>query len=205
MRRQAARLESDPRPLVLLTPKSLLRHPMAASKPEAFLSGTFMPVLDDPQAADRRDKVTRIILCSGRIAIDLESSEYRADADRIAIVRVEQIAPFQTTALRNVLSRYPNAEEIVWVQEEPKNMGAWVYMSERILDAFPEYELHYVGRPKRASPATGSADRHAVEQAAVISAAFAFESPIAGANGNGNGVGAAHGKKSAKRVATTRA
>jgi 2-oxoglutarate dehydrogenase E1 component len=202
LRRQAARLESDPRPLILMTPKSLLRHPMAASKPEAFTSGTFMPVLDDPQAADRRDKVTRIILCSGRIAIDLESSEFRTDADRIAIVRVEQVAPFQTTALRNIISQYPHAEEIVWVQEEPKNMGAWVYMSERILDAFPEYELHYVGRPKRASPATGSADQHASEQAAVIAAAFALDTHIAGSNGNGNGLNTVHGKKSARRVAT---
>ena len=204
LRRQAARLESDPRPLILFTPKSLLRHPMAASKPEAFLSGTFMPVLDDPQAADRRDKVTRIILCSGRIAIDLDSSEFRENADRVAIVRVEQIAPFQTTALRNVISQYPNAEELVWVQEEPKNMGAWVYMGERILDAFPEYDLHYVGRPKRASPATGSADQHAVEQAAVIAAAFSFDPSASGSNGNGNGLGTAHGKKkSARRVATT--
>jgi 2-oxoglutarate dehydrogenase E1 component len=179
---------------------------MAASRPEELTTGTFMPVLDDPQATGRQDKVTRVILCSGRVAIDLDLSEFRATSDQIAIVRVEQLAPFQTTALRNVISHYPHAEEIVWVQEEPKNMGAWTFMSSRLAETFPELPVHYVGRPDRASPATGSADQHAAEQQAIVSAAFAFEGTTTHTNGKGHTNGtsanvANRGKKSGGRVA----
>ena len=132
LRRQAARLDSDPRPLVLMSPKSLLRNPAAASPPAAFESGSFEPVLDDRQAATRQDQVTRIVLCSGKVAIDLDASPEREKASQVAIVRVEQLAPFQRTALRQVFANYPNAKEIVWLQEEPKNMGAWTFMDPRL-------------------------------------------------------------------------
>ncbi|MEJ7837220.1 MAG: 2-oxoglutarate dehydrogenase E1 component [Thermomicrobiales bacterium] len=207
LRRQAARLESDPRPLILMTPKSLLRHPMASSKASDFTSGTFMPVIDDAKAADRRDKVTRLVLCSGRVAIDLETSDQRDTSEQIAIARVEQLAPFQTTALRTVVQQYSKLEEIVWLQEEPRNMGAWSFMGSRLAETFTGIPVRYVGRPERSSPATGSADFHTLEQNQLVANAFAMDVTTAHANGNGSANGSANGtvrtKKPAKRAVTT--
>jgi len=174
LRRQAARLESDPRPLILMTPKSLLRHPMATSSPEEFTEGTFKPVIDDPKAADRREQVTRLVLCSGKVAIDLESASRRDEASDVAVVRVEQLAPFQNTALGNVITGYPNLREIVWLQEEPRNMGAWAFMGTRLRDLVEDrLPVRYIGRQERASPAEGSLDQHNATQAAIVEAAFA--------------------------------
>ena len=199
LRRQAARLDSDPRPLILMTPKSLLRHPLASSSPEEFTSGTFWPVIDDPKAADHREKVTRLVLCSGRVTVDLESSPQR-DETAVAIARVEQLAPFQRTAIGNVVAEYPNLQEIVWLQEEPKNMGAWSFIGSRIQELVGnDIPVRYVGRPERSSPAVGSLDRHNQEQAAIVAAAFAdapevkpgvrAAEPVPGTNGHGNGSG----------------
>ncbi|GIW04859.1 MAG: 2-oxoglutarate dehydrogenase E1 component [Thermomicrobiales bacterium] len=186
LRRQAALLTIDPRPLILMTPKSLLRHPLASSTIEELTGGTFRPVLDDPTAVGREAEVTRLILCSGKVAVDLEASPLRAEATRVAIARVEQLAPFQNTALRQVISRYPNLVEIVWLQEEPRNMGAWSYMEPRLREltggALP---IRYIGRAERASPAEGSADLHAIEQARIVAQAFADvpERPASRRNG----------------------
>ena len=173
LRRQAARLANDPRPLVLMTPKSLLRHPQAASDPRELTEGTFRPVLDDPLRRERPEAVERLVLCSGKLAVDLDGSAARAGADGVAVARVEQLAPFQHTALRATIGRYPNLAEIVWVQEEPRNMGAWSFMEPRLREltdgALP---IRYVGRPERASPAEGAADQHADEQARIVAAAF---------------------------------
>ncbi len=199
LRRQAARLESDPRPLVLMTPKSLLRHPRAASAPAEFTSGTFRPVIDDATTADRDKAVTRLVLCSGKVAIDLEESTDREGAAAVAIARVEQLAPFQHTAISTVIDRYPNLAEIVWVQEEPRNMGAWSFMEPRLRKLIENrLPVRYAGRPERASPAEGSADRHAEEQARIVAAAFS-DPPAkdAGASKHSaNGHSAANGRKS---------
>ena len=198
LRRQAARLKTDPRPLVLMTPKSLLRHPMAASTADQLTSGTFRPVLDDPQARDRRDQVTRLVLCSGRVAIDLDSSPDRAAATGVAVVRVEQLAPFQNTAIGNVIASYPNLREIVWLQEEPKNMGSWLFVRPRLRELVDQtFPIRYVGRPERSSPAEGSLDRHTQEQATIVAAAFAevpgiataAPAPAASTNGRHTGNG----------------
>ncbi|MGI8483509.1 MAG: 2-oxoglutarate dehydrogenase E1 component, partial [Thermomicrobiales bacterium] len=193
LRRQAARLDSDPRPLILMTPKSLLRHSLAASSPEEFTSGTFRPVIDDPKAADHREKVTLLVLCSGRVTVDLESSPQREET-AVAIARVEQLAPFQRTAIRRVVAEYPNLQEIVWLQEEPKNMGAWSFVGPRIQKLVGnEIPVRYVGRPERSSPAVGSLDRHNMEQAAIVAEAFADAptikpvDPSKGRNGQSNG------------------
>jgi 2-oxoglutarate dehydrogenase E1 component len=184
LRRQAARLDRDPRPLVLMTPKSLLRHPMAASTPAQFTEGTFRPVIDDPKAADRRDKVTRLVLCSGKVAVDLESSDQRDEAENVAVVRVEQLAPFQSTIIGEVIDGYPNLQEIVWVQEEPKNMGAWTFMVQRLRELIHDrYPVRYIGRPERSSPAEGSLDQHNDEQATIVAAAFTVKASANGANG----------------------
>jgi 2-oxoglutarate dehydrogenase E1 component len=198
LRRQAARLESDPRPLVIMTPKSLLRHPMAASPMEAFTSGTFMPVLDDPLAQDRKERVTRLIFCSGKVAIDLEQAAERDNAS-VAVARVEQLAPFQTTALSNVISSYPNLREIVWLQEEPRNMGSWGYIGVRLRDLVEDrIPVRYIGRPEQASPAEGYAAKHKENQDAIIAAAYADVLPMDDGSG---GAQVTNGKEDDKAAA----
>jgi 2-oxoglutarate dehydrogenase E1 component len=185
LRRQAGLLAVDPRPLVLMTPKSLLRNPAAASSIEELANGTFRPVIDDPHAEGRRDQVTRLVLCSGKVAVDLDASDQRDGAEHVAIVRVEQLAPFQNSALRGVIGQYPNLAEIIWLQEEPRNMGAWSYMEPRLREltggALP---IGYIGRPERASPAEGSADSHADEQVRIVANAFANAPALAGKKNN---------------------
>jgi len=211
LRRQAARLDSDPRPLVLMTPKSLLRHPLAASSPSELTEGTFKPVIDDPLAEDHRDRVTRLIFCSGRVVVDLESSDLRTKTPEVAIARVEQLAPFQHTAIGNVIAQYPNLQEIVWVQEEPRNMGAWSFMGWRIQELVGNrVPVRYIGRPERSSPAVGSLDRHNHEQAEIVAAAFADVPSRAagmaknGTNGHRNGAGKTETSRSEKQpVAAT--
>jgi 2-oxoglutarate dehydrogenase E1 component len=191
LRRQAALLSIDRRPLVIMTPKSLLRHPLAASPIADFTSGTFRPVLDDAAAADRRAEVNRLVLCSGRLWVDLEASEHREGATNVAVVRVEQLAPFQRTAISEVIGQYPNLTEIVWAQEEPRNMGAWTFMESRLRDMVGTgIPIRYVGRPNRASPAEGSADMHAAEQRRIVATTLVVPEPASNgrlANGRHNG------------------
>ncbi len=173
LRFQAKTLLSDPRPLVVFTPKSLLRNPMAASPVSALTDGEFKPVLDDPRASGRKDLVTRLVLCTGKVAIDLEQSPLR-DSENVAVARVEMLAPFQRGALRDVISSYPNLKEIVWVQEEPRNMGAWTYMGYRLRDLVEDrIPVRYIGRPDQASPAEGYATKHKENQERIVAAAFA--------------------------------
>ncbi len=178
LRRQAALLRIDPRPLVVMTPKSLLRHPLAASPISAFTSGAFQTVLDDD--LPNREAVQRVILCSGKVYVDLVTSKQRKDADHVALVRVEQLYPFPEAEIRNVLDRYPNVQEVVWLQEEPKNMGAWNTMEPRLLRLLDGVSallgrplpLRYIGRRERASPAEGSAAWHTAEQRRIVETAF---------------------------------
>ncbi len=200
LRRQAL-LRDIRRPLVVMTPKSLLRHPMAASPLADLANGTFEPVMDDPLRAEDADAVTRLLLCSGKIVVELEAAELRAASPEIAIARVEQLTPFQTNPLRAVIERYPNLTEVVWVQEEPRNMGAWSYMEPRLRALLAEMgrdlPVRYVGRRERASPAEGFAEWHAAEHVRIVGEAFAGAASLApaGANGHGgNGHGAAIGR-----------
>jgi 2-oxoglutarate dehydrogenase E1 component len=186
LRRQALRLDDDPRPLVLMTPKSLLRNPLASSDLSNFASGTFMPVLDDPVAGEHRDQVTRVVLCSGKVAVDLQSSPLREKSDAVAVVRIEQLAPFQNTAIRSTLAGYPNLQEVVWLQEEPRNMGAWSYMEPRLRELIgDQFPISYIGRPERASPAEGSLYIHNEEQARIVETALAGALEMAKAGRNG--------------------
>ena len=173
LRRQAALLERDPLPLFVLTPKSLLRHPAVVSAAQELASGRFMTVLDDEQARQRPAEVRRLLLCSGKVYVDLATSERRAAAQDVAIVRVEQLYPFPAVALREVLEGYTALEEIVWVQEEPENMGAWEFMRPRLEElAVGRAPLRYVGRARSASPAEGSAAWHQLNQKALIEQAL---------------------------------
>lgn len=173
LRRQAALRTLDPRPLIVMTPKSLLRHPKAMSPVRELAEGAFHPVLDDPTAADRRSDVTRLIFCSGKVYVDLVTSPLFSAARHVAIVRVEELYPFPEEELAAVIARYPNARDVVWLQEEPKNMGAWTFVQPRLQPLLGDRTLRYIGRPERASPAEGLAEMHEQEQARIVAEAFA--------------------------------
>ena len=178
LRRQAALLHRDPLPLFVLTPKSLLRHPAVASTPRDLAEGRFRSVLDDDDAARRVKGVRRLVLCSGKVYVDLITSERRKTASDVAICRVEQLYPFPGVALREVFSRYTAVRDVVWLQEEPENMGAWEFirpmLEETIGDRWP---LRYVGRARSSSPSEGSAAWHQLNQKVLIEQAFDLESP----------------------------
>ena len=173
LRRQAALLESDPLPLFVLTPKSLLRHPAVASMPMELAEGRFHPVIDDQEARSRAGSIARLVLCSGKVFVDLISSERRAAASDLAICRVEQLYPFPDAALGDALAGYPNLRDVVWLQEEPENMGAWEFarplLEELIAGRCP---LRYVGRARSSSPSEGSAAWHQLNQKVLIEQAF---------------------------------
>jgi 2-oxoglutarate dehydrogenase E1 component len=172
LRCQAA-LRDDQRPLIIMTPKSLLRHPMAASDLTDLAEGKFQPVLDDEEARGRADAVERLILCSGKIYTELVGSDHREEAVDTAVARIELLYPFPEERVREVIEGYPNVREILWVQEEPKNMGAWTFMEPRLEEMTGgEVPIHYVGKPARPSPAQGSARFHKEEHAEIVRAAF---------------------------------
>ncbi|MFB3817734.1 MAG: 2-oxoglutarate dehydrogenase E1 component [Candidatus Methylomirabilales bacterium] len=179
LRRQAALLRTDPLPLVVLTPKSLLRHPLAASSLREVAEGQWRPALDDPEARTRRSRAEAVLLCSGKIAVDLLTSPHRAERQDTAIVRLEQIYPFPAGELQALLGAYPRCGRLIWVQEEPENMGAWRHLQPELRALCGERRrLHFVARPANSSPAEGSSAWHAANQAALI--AHAFERPAGG-------------------------
>ncbi|HEV7214946.1 MAG TPA: 2-oxoglutarate dehydrogenase E1 component [Chloroflexota bacterium] len=174
LRRQAALLEQAPRPLVVFTPKSLLRHPRATSSLSELARGSFQPVLDDAQAQSRAAEVTRVLLCSGKVFVDLDTSPARGGNRAIAIVRLEELYPVPEQRLRDVLAHYPACQELFWVQEEPSNMGAWPFLAPAIRAiAGPAISVRYVGRPDQGSPAEGSPEVHMAEQSRLVAEAFA--------------------------------
>jgi 2-oxoglutarate dehydrogenase E1 component len=173
LRQQAFNLETHPRPLVVMTPKSLLRHPFAAASLRELAEESFRPVLDDPSALAHTNAVRRVVLCTGKIAIDLLSHASRAQAVDVAIVRIEMLHPFPAEALKKTLANYPDAREVVWVQEEPLNMGAWSYMSPQLSALLgSRFELNVIARPARSSPATGFSDLFQFEQERIIEGAL---------------------------------
>jgi 2-oxoglutarate dehydrogenase E1 component len=183
LRRQAALLEQDPLPLVVLTPKSLLRHPLVTSTPHELATGRFRSVLDDPDARTRASSVKRVVLCSGKVYVDLVSGERRQSANGVALCRVEQLAPFPRVALREVLEGYPSLEEIVWLQEEPENMGAWEWVRSQIEETIADrWSLRYIGRVRSASPSEGSAAWHQINQRILVDEAFSLDGPAAGSS-----------------------
>ncbi len=163
----------DERPLVVMTPKSFLRSPLALSPGEALVDGCFRQVLDDDAAADRREGIERLLLCSGKVYYDLIGSEPRAAAQRTALARVELLYPFPKDDLEKVVASYPGLRELVWVQEEPRNKGPWRYLAHHLRDLAPRRPsggvgLTYVGRPERASAAEGYPAAHLAEQGRIV-------------------------------------
>ncbi len=161
------------KPLVVFTPKSLLRHPRAVSAFGDFTAGGFTEILDDSLVADPA-AISRVIFCSGKIYNDLLAAREERQAGHVALVRVEQLYPFDSIQARHILQRYPAAAEVVWAQEEPRNMGPWRVIRESIQPLLDETsrELRYVGRPESASPATGSAKRHQQQAAGILNDAL---------------------------------
>ncbi|GLB60711.1 2-oxoglutarate dehydrogenase E1 component [Cytobacillus sp. NCCP-133] len=175
LRRQAAILgKEEVRPLVIMSPKSLLRNPLVASTGLELSEGEFKSVVEQPRLGENPEKVKRIVLGTGKIAIDLaENLKKYEDQDWFHILRVEEIYPFPMETIRDILSRYPNTEEIIWIQEEPKNMGAWNFVEPRLKEiAGKEIEVRYVGRRRRSSPAEGDPTVHKKEQARIIDEAL---------------------------------
>jgi multifunctional 2-oxoglutarate metabolism enzyme len=176
LRRQA--LVSKPRPLILMTPKSLLRLPAATSTLEELADGAFQRVIDDPRFAGDgdRESVAKLVLCSGKIYYDIAAHEEREQQDHIAVARVELLYPFPETELIELLESYPNLERVVWVQEEPRNMGARAYMRRRMAGILPERLAYdYVGRQLRAAPGEGYSAAHKREQARIVRVALDLE------------------------------
>jgi 2-oxoglutarate dehydrogenase E1 component len=167
LRRQ---MKNDPRkPLIVMTPKSLLRHPQATSSIDDLTNGRFEPVLVD--AASDAANVKRVVLTTGKVYYDLRAAREKSSAN-VPLIRLEQFYPFPQAMLADAIAHYPNATEIVWTQDEPRNMGAWPFLHERLAALAGTRTLRYVGRPISASPATGSHHRHEEQQAALVNAAL---------------------------------
>ncbi len=171
LRLHAGRLATDRRPLILMTPKSLLRHPLAASTLDELVHTTFQPVLELPLAAGDDEAVRRVVLTTGKVAIDLKA---KTDADGekpefLRVLRIEELYPFPASAIGAYLRRFPNLAEVIWLQEEPQNMGAWSFVQEKIRAILPKgLPLTYIGRPERAGVATGYAEVHTAEQTEIL-------------------------------------
>ena len=170
LRRQARQQAS--KPLIVITPKSLLRLPEAASSISEFTSGGFLPVITDKEA--NAANVKRVLFCSGKVYYDLLAERKKLGDEATAIVRVEQFYPFPKKQIADELNKFANATDIVWVQEEPENMGGWCFMESRLLKMLKaDQHLRYAGRAASASPATGSHTIHQMEQRQLLKDAFA--------------------------------
>ncbi len=175
--RRQARIAKQ-RPLIVMTPKSLLRLPQAASALKDMAEGTqFEPVLAEPGVEN--EQVTRLVLCTGKIYYDLVGHPERASHTGLAVARVELLYPFPERQILALMARYPNLSEVLWVQEEPRNMGARAHMFPRLMQIMPE-EIHfgYVGRPERASPGEGYPAAHIDEQNRIVTTSIDLRQPI---------------------------
>lgn len=179
LRRQASLTGTeDARPLVLMAPKSLLRHPSTSSSSSELSNGMFFPLLEQKGTGTNRDQVRRLILCCGKIAIDLavEMEQLPMEQrDLLHIARVEQLYPFPKKEVVELLEQFPNVDEIIWVQEEPKNMGAWPVIQSNLTElAEKQLTVGYIGRRVSSSPATGDPNIHKQEQTRIIQSALQY-------------------------------
>jgi 2-oxoglutarate dehydrogenase E1 component len=173
LRRQV--MQEIVRPLIVMTPKSLLRLPAATSMIDELTTGGFQPVIDDARIEDR-SMVVRLAICSGKVYYDLEAARGEQIDGRTAVVRLEQFYPYPEKRLQEIVASYPNLKELLWVQEEPRNMGGWWFMRSRLEALTPaNARLEYVGRVASASPATGSYVIHELEQKQIVDRALIHE------------------------------
>ena len=175
LRRQA--LVAKQRPLIVMTPKSLLRLPQATNRVEHLSETRFFPVLGEPRVP--AEKVRRLVLCTGKIYYDLIAHPAREGNDGVAVGRVELLYPFPEQQISELIETYPNLQEVVWVQEEPRNMGARAYMFPRLMQILPEHlAFGYIGRPERASPGEGYPAAHTGEQNRILRTALDLSVPV---------------------------
>ncbi|MFO7525439.1 MAG: multifunctional oxoglutarate decarboxylase/oxoglutarate dehydrogenase thiamine pyrophosphate-binding subunit/dihydrolipoyllysine-residue succinyltransferase subunit [Ignavibacteriaceae bacterium] len=160
------------KPLVVMTPKSLLRSSDAKSPKEEFTSGSFLEIIDDE--IKHKSKIKKLIFTSGKVYYDLNKFREKNGHDDVALIRIEQIYPFESSRIKNLISTYKNAAKIVWVQEEPRNMGAWNFISSRLMEIINGKNLLYSGRPESASPAVGSARVSEKQQKDLVKQAFDY-------------------------------
>ncbi|MFP5411977.1 MAG: 2-oxoglutarate dehydrogenase E1 component, partial [Gammaproteobacteria bacterium] len=171
LRRQMIRMFR--KPLVILTPKSLLRNKEAVSSLDDLAKGEFRTVLGEPDQAIDPKKVRRVIISTGRVHYDLLVGRRERERDDVALLRIEQLYPFPHKALEAELRKYPNATQVVWCQDEPQNQGAWFYLQHHIGEALKDgQKLAYAGRAPSASPAVGYYDKHYAQQKELIATAF---------------------------------
>jgi len=175
LRRQAALLEIDPLPLVVLTPKGLLRHAFVSSAPRELAEGRWRHVIEDADALSQAERVRRLVLCSGKMAVDLLTNPVRKDAPEVSVCRVEQLYPFPVREIHQAIERYPQLEDVVWVQEEPENMGAWEFARASLEGLVGHRRLAVLSRPRSSSPAEGSAARHAQFQERLVTQALTVQ------------------------------
>lgn len=178
LRRQAKIVGTEfARPLVVMTPKSLIRNQRVAVDHTELSTNQFRPILEQQGLGEKKEAVKRLIIGSGKIMIDLEEAvESLDEKDWLHIIRLEQFYPFPEKDIKNILKQYKNVEEIIWIQEDPKNMGGWDFVKERLQDVKKvKQKLRYVGRPYRSSPAVGSPEIHKAEQERIINEALSLE------------------------------
>jgi 2-oxoglutarate dehydrogenase E1 component len=156
--------------MVLMQPKSLLRLAQAASHINDLAHATFQPVIDDPMGAEKRAAVKRLVFCTGKVYYDLLA---KGVPETVAVVRVEELYPWPHERIAQIVDQYPSIDEVAWVQEEPKNQGAWSFVAPRLrVSTGNALVIRYYGRPERASPAEGYPSEHAEEQARIVSEAL---------------------------------
>jgi 2-oxoglutarate dehydrogenase E1 component len=184
LRRQA--LLKSRRPLILMQPKSLLRLQQAMVKLDDLATGAFHPVIDDPDGGRKHDKVSRLVLCSGKVYYDIIAKPV---PDEVAVVRVEELFPWPHSDLTWLIDSYPSMREVVWCQEEPKNQGAWTWVAPRLRGTVGNsVAIRYVGRPERASPAEGYTQAHNEEQARIVAEALSTAPRTSGQHRRNSGV-----------------
>jgi 2-oxoglutarate dehydrogenase E1 component len=170
LRRQM--LSATRKPLVVMTPKSMLRHKLSVSRMDDLANGNFQELIPDSMV-NSPDKASRVVICAGKVYYDLLAAAEERKLENVAIVRIEQLYPFPRAALRNELNRFKNAKDIVWCQEEPQNQGAWYQIQHHLRSCLPEGRiLHYAGRARSAAPACGHANTHAAEEAKLLADAL---------------------------------
>lgn len=163
------------KPMIVMSPKSLLRHKLATSTLDELANGSFQTVIDEVDSINKSE-VTRIVLCGGKVYYDLVEKRRELGLNHIAIIRIEQLYPYPQHIVEQVVASYSNAQEIVWAQEEPENQGAWFFMMPRLYSAFVSQgkKVYYAGRPAAAAPACGSASKHAKQQAQLVNDALSI-------------------------------
>lgn len=177
LRRQAVLLDEDPLPLFVMTPKRLLRHPKAQSSLRELAEGAWQPVIDDPGVTSNNvEQIRRLVLCSGKVYVDLADVQHTQEELSVAVARIEQLYAFPQEGVKRLLDRYPDLEDVIWVQEEPANMGAWEFIQPCLREIIDDrWPLGYIGRSRRASPAEGYYAWHKRNQKEIVEQAFRFD------------------------------